>query len=435
MIASRLFSFLVPFVYVTNIHGYTSAIYTGRIFQYHFYIASIVLAFTLALHSTHAFTKHSKELYRYVLGCILFLLLCGLSLLLVKNDTQALDQFSRYFSTIALSCSFAMVVQSRERLFKDACFGVFIAVSLLCIVSFMEFFDPTFRVFASASNNVEEQFISGEASRIGGLHVNPNENGNAMILGMFVALLAVPKVLRLAFLLAVGLAVITTASRSSLLMWPLVFFLAFQIGLCGKKTIVKFFIVTAIIILIGTLLISGNIPLYLEYIGLDQYLSENMKERLSGNFFTQEDDSTDSRIELALEGLVGFTDNPILGGGLGTSSPTDSQGTHNMPVKLGYELGILSLLLIFIGFPFLAIQNKSLFGGVFLLLVFVNSFFTHNMYEHAYLPILLVTSVVLAPIFSISKRKTRRKRVRKRKSSSLQSRRDSNRRKQRTDRL
>ena len=161
-----------------------------------------------------------------------------------------------------------------------------------------------------------------------------------------------------------------------------------------------------------------------------------MKERFSGNFFTQEDDSTDSRIELALEGFVGFTDNPILGGGLGSSTPTeDSPGTHNMPIKLGYELGILSVLLVFIGFPFLAMQNKSLFGGVFLLLVFLNSFFTHNMYEHAYLPILLVLSVVLAPVFSITKRKTRKKKIRKRKSSSLRTRMDGNRRKQRIDRL
>jgi O-antigen ligase len=178
------------------------------------------------------------------------------------------------------------------------------------------------------------------------MHEDPNTNGYSIVLGAFIALIVVPQRLRLLFIIVTGVAVLITISRSAILLWVLAFILCLYCGLIGRNTIISYILGLSFILFLSFLLYSGKVPELLIAANLDQYLNEQMITRLSGDFTSQDDQSSSTRRELATNAWAMFSDSPIFGQGLGSTTPTqDTYGTHNMFALFGAELGTIGLFI------------------------------------------------------------------------------------------
>jgi hypothetical protein len=354
---------------------------------------------------------------------VVFLFVCVFSLMFVDSTDHAIQQAMRYFWTLGTGVCFALFIQTDRRLIRYVHTGILFGVLLLCSVNYLEFTNPEVRIYSSASNYIEDQQQIGVVSRIGGLHVNPNANGFALVLSMFVTYFFVPSGLRFLFTIIVGLAVMATVSRSAIIVWLVACIVLYTRDYVRSSKRARFFGTMTVVLLVMGSLFSGKIPEYLSNIGVDHLLNENMKMRLSGNFFSQEDMSSEVRDELAKNAVSNYMDNPIIGTGLGSSAPIGSQGTHNLIAKIGVELGIVGLFVFFGGLYFMAFAFRNWYGLLFLVIFTIASLFTHNLIEWAYFSILLVSMLVLVPYDGLSrvtnesqnnrKRKRRRKYVRK----------------------
>ncbi len=409
---SKILVFSISFFLVANIPEYVNAQRIG-IFPYQLYMVSIVVLLASALVSGSLF-KISKGSF-YIVGWFVALMLCCLlSILLVSRNGLAMDELNKVGLFAGMGASMALVLANRS--LATACgYGVLSAVILCAALTYMEFFDPGFNVMTDAffeNRNAKD----GVIQRNGGLHGNPNANGYAMTLGMFLAQYFLPKQFRFAFVLFVGFAVFTTVSRSALLLWMLVVSYGFWSGIYFGRSLVSK--LTAIVVVAGLYLslTAGLIPGFLQSVGLEQYMNQGMIERLSGNFFTQEDGSSIGRYDAAIESANQFMDSPILGNGLGTARGefTDSVGAHNMPLRLGAELGIVGIF-VYVSLLLVPLQANSRIGLVFVLFYFFLNMFTHTSFEKSVFAVLIPMGILY---FAFTGEKKSRRKKRRRKSSS-----------------
>jgi O-antigen ligase len=318
--------------------------------------------------------------------------------------------------------AFGLLVHSTDRLIKYALIGTLSAVVTLWGVTIFELLNPDVRLFSSASNYIEDQQVVGVATRIGGLFVNPNANGLALVLGMFATYFFVPRGLRFLYTILVGIAVLATVSRGSIVVWVASCAVLYTMDCLRNKAKLRYISAIGFMVLLITLFLSGKTPDFLENVGMGEFLNENMKMRLAGNFFSQEDSSAETRDELATAALSQFVDSPVLGAGLGASQPIGTLGTHNLIAKIGVELGIVGVITFYFGLYFLTIFYRNYYGFWFLSVFTLASLFTHSVFEHAYFSILLVILIVLIPqneLRATGKRKRRRRKKRARRSYNI----------------
>ena len=209
-------------------------------------------------------------------------------------------------------------------------------------------------------------------------------------------------------------------SRSSLTLWALATLYFFFSGLVFKGRIAGKFLGVILIGGLGALLVAGQIPIIVDSVGMDDLLSDNMRDRLSSGFFTQQDNSTIARLEAAEASFVAFANNPILGIGLGGTDFTESGvGSHNQHLKTAAEMGIFGFL-VFLALMVVAVNSRSM-----LAIVFVTSYFLNGMADHSLLygiqyAVLIPLGVVFIP--ELIKKGTpvkKRRRKRRRKTSSF----------------
>jgi hypothetical protein len=346
---------------------------------------------------------------------LLFFLLCSLSLIFIDSSDHAVNQGMQYFWTLATSISFAMMVQLEKNLLKLACLGVLVGNILLISITLLEFSNPNIRVFSSASNYIEDQQLVGVAMRIGGMHLNPNINGLVMVLAMFVTFFFVFRGFRFVYTIIVGVAVFATVSRGAILLWVLACILLYSYNYYIGRERIKYGVTVLFVVSVVGILLSGTVPDQLEKIGLGGYLNDNMKMRLSGNFFSQEDTSSDERESLVRNALSKYMDSPVVGTGLGSSAPPGTTPTHNLIAKIGVELGAVGIFLFYFGLVYLTVFFKNHIGTLFLVVFSAASLFSHNLIEYGYFAIFLAMMVVLFPTHwqRNSRRKSRKKRRRK----------------------
>lgn len=408
---TTLILFFFSAVFVSNFPAYLLSLRVG-IVPWHFWGASCLICTFLAIFSNRQLRLNANSA-RYVMWYGLFILVCLLSLLVVDRGVGAVEQFIQYGWNFAIGSSLLLLVRTPAQI--NACgWGVVVAVLTLAVLTMMEFADPNFQVLVDRL--FEDQSEVGEVNRAGAFYGNPNNNGAALVLGMFVGQFFLPRTLRFWFALFVGAAVFCTVSRSSLVLWALALVVSFLFGFNSSRGMLSKIVGLGIVCGLGYLLVSGAVPGILMYLGLDELMNKNMMARLSENFFTQEDSSTDGRLAAALEATRLFADHPVLGAGLGTSENVEGGiGAHNQHLKIAGELGAVGYV-VWIGMLVLAVLSGSAAAISFTLLYLFVCLFSHTMFAYSAYAILLPLSLALLPdmLRPIGRQKRKRRRRRKR---------------------
>lgn len=405
---ARIAVFTVVLVLVTN---FARVILGARIgiLPYHVHFFGAGVFFTFAILSGRFFRLSKANLAVLIwLGCLLMLMVG--SLLLVSNDNIAVETFIAVTRFIVMAGTFTVLMQNRE-LLSAAGYGALLAVIVSMVVSYMEFFDPEFRVLRDVMFVTDADKIGPQ--RVSGFHADPNANGTLMVLGLFVTQYFLPKPLRFTFALLIGAAVFTTASRGSLLLWLMVIFTSFWFGAYSKGRV--FSKVVGLCVAVGfTLLIStGQVPVIVSSLGLEEFMNRGMIERLSSGFLSQEDDSTNARLQIAAENLEKFGDHPLTGAGLGASvSDEFAIGSHNMLLRMGSELGILGIL-VYLSLLVVPLVAKSKEGFLFVVFFYVSNMFTHTAFEKSTFAILVPLAVIYFAAQPSAAKTRRRRRHRK----------------------
>ncbi|OED36844.1 hypothetical protein AB833_25900 [Chromatiales bacterium (ex Bugula neritina AB1)] len=399
--------FLVVFLLVSNIPYYILSLRIGLV-PWHFWFGCIVICVFLSIFNK-GFISISRPALTYLMWNFCFLLMGCLSLFFIF-DGGSMEQFIQYTWMSALGATFIVLAKDRSN-FNASGYGMVVAVVLLAVLSVMEFLDPNFQVIVDRF--FEDASKVGEVNRSGALYENSNDNGHVMVLGMFIGQFFLPVRLRLLFSILVGVAVFCTVSRASLTVWGLAVLISLLFGYSAKSSVFVKMFGMCFVVLLAFLLISGQIPALLVQFDLDQYMSTNMLERLSQNFFTQSDGSTEVRKDLVVLSLEAFSNNPLVGTGLGSSEGMIGDiGTHNQFLKIAVEQGILGLLVYLALFP-VALFRKSIAAMVFVFLYFLFALSSHTMMSYPAYAIMIPMSVAILPVLLQVKQKKRRRRRRR----------------------
>jgi len=412
-VVSATFVFLVAFYHITGIGNYLQA-QRGGIFLWHLWALSIAGCGFLAVVSGFVF-RLSRSSVPYLLWCAGLLLICVLSLLIVNRTQTAIDTMTSLVWFFSVSVTLVILVRTPSMV--RACgYGAVCAVIVMSVVTIMEFLDPNFQVI------VDRFFVDvnevGKVNRAGAFHINPNNNSAAIALAMFCGVPFLPRLLRLPFILLAGFAIFGTVSRGGITIWALAALYFFFMGYVFRGSIAGKFIGTIIIGGLGFLLVTGQIPILADNLGMEKLLSSDMRERLNSSFFTQEDGSTVSRLEAAQATLSVFVENPVLGIGLGTTDFIDDVGSHNQHLKMAAEVGIFGYL-CFTALLFIAVNSRSIFAIYFVVLYFVFGLTNHGLLYFVEYAVLIPLGVIFIPELTKSTGVKKRRRKRRQKKSSF----------------
>jgi O-Antigen ligase len=205
--------------------------------------------------------------------------------------------------------------------------------------------------------------------RTAGLYVNPNRSGLAIVLGLAVAVPALPRPWRLPFLLAGAVGVAATFSRGAELgLALLVVWLLWrdEVGIWPAVAL------AAVLAILLAAFWGDDTTSFLESRGV---LNQDTWARVR----LAADDS--GRTELALKAWRMFLASPIVGNGLGATRTWDApEYPHNMYVSLGADHGVLGLL----AFPalVLALAGRSGRTMAVALVLLMAGFFSHDLLEN-----------------------------------------------------
>jgi len=411
--ASAVFVFLLSAYHISGFGNYLQA-QRGGIFLWHLWAVSIAGCVILAIFSGYSY-RLPKTTVPYLLWCAGFILFCGLSLLLVNRGFTALDTATSYVWFFSVSVTLVILV--RTPFLVRACgYGAAVAVTVMSVLTIMEFLDPNFQVIVDRF--FADVNVVGNINRAGAFHMNPNDNGGAIALGMFCAVLFLPRFLRLPFILLAGFAIFGTVSRSAITLWAIAALYFLIAGYTFKARYVAVFAGVIIIGGLSLLLVTGQVPVIVDHLGLEATLSEDMRERLSGGFFSQGDGSTLARVSLAEASLAAFVDNPLLGTGLGVTDYIDDLGSHNQHLKIAAEMGVFAYL-SFAALIFVAVNSGSMASIVFITLFFVIGMTNHSLLYATQYAVLIPLGVVFIPQLLKGTSAKKQRRRRRRKSSSF----------------
>ena len=406
---SRILVFLVVFVLVTNIARVILGARIG-IVPYQVHIASALVFTFLAILSGRFFRLSKANLV--VLGWLASLsFVMIVSVLFVSNDYLALEVFKGIGRFIMMAVTFTVLMQNRE-LLPASGYGALAAVVVSMVVSYMEFTNPEFRIVRDVMFETDADRVG--AQRIAGLHVDPNENGSLMVLGLFVTQYFLPKSLRFIFALLIGFAVFTTASRGSLILWLIVISVCFWLGVYSKGKVIPKITALSIAAIFTLLVSTGQVPVIVNALNLEEYMNQNMIDRLSSGFLTQEDGSTQARLIAIQENLENFGNHPIIGSGLGDSiSDKFTIGSHNMLLRMASELGLVGVM-VYLSLLVVPIIAKSKEGFFFVVFFYISNLFNHTAFERSTFAILVPLAIIYFAAQPEKSRSKKRRRHRKR---------------------
>ncbi|HXG45163.1 MAG TPA: O-antigen ligase family protein [Gemmatimonadales bacterium] len=226
--------------------------------------------------------------------------------------------------------------------------------------------------------------------RAAGLYVNPNIAAIALVLGMVASLEAVPARWQTGYVLATGVGVFVTLSRTGIIGWVVALAGLLWTGVLRWR--VLFQVVAALVILgLVTLQWTGELGALAARLST---IGNGPLERLA----LQGDFSTKVRYDVAVEALRLFAAHPLAGGGLGaTLEWRYPESTHNMYLRLLAEMGLIGVI-IYPGAALMALWRPRgavpAAGRVFLAVWLLFGLFSHNMLEDR--PVLTVLALFAA---------------------------------------
>jgi O-antigen ligase len=336
----------------------------------------------------HAVFGGSYRLPPLVIWGVGFLLVSFVWYLPGLQDSEAFRQLRlRVLAVLFMFLVFLIMARAEEQRFARLCVaaGVIFGTAL----NIYELFNPM-----TWSN------VPGRSS---GFYTNIDQTGGALVLGMIVSQSALPKKLRVPFVLIAAVGIVTTFSRASILGWILVVgFWAVRSGINPRKIGTVLFVLA---LLFGFFTSSywSNLQTQLEERGS---INAQVLQRIA--FFTNKgeatDHSADERKALTKAALRKYQQHPILGQGTGVGTAQSLEGfgerPHNVYLAMGIDHGVVGLLLL----PLMVLamiwrlpRSMVDIAVPMALFVLMWGFFSHTVFEERYL--LLTVSLVSALIF------------------------------------
>lgn len=205
-----------------------------------------------------------------------------------------------------------------------------------------------FAVLLSVALNVYELFnpmtFSSIPGRSSGLYTNVNQSGAALVLGLIIAYSVVPPRLRMLFVLAVAIGVVTTFSRAAMLGWMMVVVYFMARGGFGVAHLRRALVFGVVVVAFLVSPFWSNLEASLQERGT---LTMDVVQRLSFFGGNAEDDSTTERTGVAKYAWSLFGERPLTGHGTGASRQFEQYevGTHNIYLSMMVDHGIIGLFI------------------------------------------------------------------------------------------
>ena len=244
--------------------------------------------------------------------------------------------------------------------------------------------------------NVYELFnplsFSFNLGRSAGMYMNSNVSALALLVGSVFSFSILKGFWKSIFIGFVGIGVLTTFSRAGILTYLIVTFSLYFYKKFNPRSLIIFFLITY------TLLFNFDILGINDILGTEEMAIMIDRINIFGNGSATNDNSSYERQRLLEIGIDKYLDNPIFGAGLGAANEISgaaysSQSTHNQFVYLLIEYGIFGIFLILFLFVILAKKHiflrRSFEITTFLLIYFINCFFSHNMFDNFFLLIIV----------------------------------------------
>ncbi|MEO6388427.1 MAG: O-antigen ligase family protein [Croceibacterium sp.] len=284
----------------------------------------------------------------------------------VQNDVVVDTLFGRIKTIIFLVVVSLLLIEPTLRSrFTYVAALVAIVGSLLSIFDFIV---PTF---------------SSVPGRGAGFYLNSNETG-AMLLVMALIGSTRLRVLPTYVLWSITtIGILVTFSRSA---WIMLFLSLIGITFLGKlgggRARYVFLIgVGAMLALVLATYLSGDLYAWVSKSSLAEYLDPNTLARLGSRGVAIDDYSSLEREDVFRFGMEKFLDSPFIGWGVGYGYVwAESVGTHNMPLALAVDFGIIGPILYFALFAVLIARTRGL-AWISAAVLFMTGQSTHNQLE------------------------------------------------------
>ncbi len=236
--------------------------------------------------------------------------------------------------------------------------------------------------------NVYELFVplsfSSLPGRSTGLYLNPNQSGEALVMGMLFAVTILPSWVRGPFILITGIGVFTTFSRGAILQWVIVVVGFMLMGRVGLKNVL---LSISMSLLLVALVLLPRWDELLTTLGNSGVINKNVEERL--DWFTDpsgvSDYSSWERKYLAKQAWDKTADHPFLGNGTGSSREM-AAGAHNQYLMFMQDHGLLGaaiLPLLVLAVTWRARGEARGVAIVFGCIIIVRGFFSHDILNQA----------------------------------------------------
>lgn len=239
-------------------------------------------------------------------------------------------------------------------------------------------------VLFGAALNIYELFVPMSFSlvlgRSAGLYMNPNQAGQALVLGMLLSVSVLPAWLRAPFILLTGIGILTTVSRSAILQWMIVVVIFMLMRSVRPR---DFVLPVSVSLLLVAVLLLPRWEQFLTTLEREGVLNTDVMERMEWFMdpSSVSDDSSYGRRILAKEAWERTAEHPFLGGGTGFSREM-VVGTHNQYLMFMQDHGLLGAVI----FPLLVLavtwgtrgEARSL-AILFGCSVMFQAFFSHDV--------------------------------------------------------
>jgi len=330
--------FINVFIYASYTHLFLSRVSTTQIigisgikplYWYLFTVATFLYIVIKNKFSALVNIPHGIWLWIWIF------LIQGLIWYLISGQSIQADQalVTDYITVSALLFILIVILNSAERV-KIARIAL-LAVALSVIPGIVsDFFDPLYTK------------VEGRAA---GVYVNPNVAGEMIVLIMIGSLPLIPRKLSFWYCIVMGLVVLITFSRTSITIW-IVAMVGLSIGgIFGNKNEKPIIAIGGIVVIIilALALFSGEALRVMESIGMDRYLTDSTRSRISGLSEAVDDKSADDRLIVARGAWDKIKEKPFLGHGIGYAKEWEyDKSTHNTYLLFFMETGITGLILV-----------------------------------------------------------------------------------------
>ena len=239
-------------------------------------------------------------------------------------------------------------------------------------------------VFVGIALNIYELFVpmsfSHVIGRSAGLYLNPNQAGQALVLGMIFSVSVLAAWLRAPFILLTGIGIFSTFSRSAILEWVIA---AMGLMLVGRVNVKDLLLPVSLSLLLVAVVLVPRWDQFLTTLESSGVINKNVVERL--DWFTDptgvEDYSSSERGDLARQAWDKTVEHPFLGSGTGSSRET-TMAAHNQYLMFMQDHGLLGAAIL----PLLVLAMTWGVRGearklaiLFACIVMLQSFASHNI--------------------------------------------------------